>query len=676
MQLKLSICILFIIAIFVCCFPCAEEVCSTTPTPASPTSTPVPPTPTPFSPTPTPADGCLYVPYNYPSIQIAIDATVDGDTVYIAPGVYSGDANTDLKFGGKAIHLTAFPDEPTPVINCLGTDTNYHQGFIFNSADGQGLEVSNIAVINGFYGLGGGMWFLPGSAPFISNCLIKDCTAEWSGGGIQAFSSGAILSKVNIENCLSIDGGGGAACFEGSHDTLQPVMYRCKVTGNRTNGLDFGVIHIDSGSEPIITSCEFVDNVKSAIWLDSGYMSFLEINNCLFSGNTIGITIQTGMTYINNCTFNNQSEYAITAYEDLTKVDLVRTCLWGSNDLAHNIATALYCNLPEPDQPGAENCFYADPKFVEGASGNYYIHQGESGESSSPNYNTGGKPSWLVQFSGPGYPVFLDNMTTSVTHCPDTRFSDIGYHYTLFDNEPTPKAPPERPVIEDILGCTEDYSNNMAMSYLITTLLDQPPDGSRIVSVELYWNNFPLPWQLYDDGTSGDAVAGDGRYSRLLTFAAMQFPDYEYELNIVAIDEKGEMSASMPYVMAVENPHNSPSDAPQISGRYVWYEPVVPGNDEDGFLWILAKIDHPGGLNEIDEVRIMYQGVDTGIRLFDTGSQADLAANDGFYGAMFMYNGLEIPEAVSVVLDVEAVDRNGVVSRSWPVAWKTRSFGE
>ncbi|MCD4653702.1 right-handed parallel beta-helix repeat-containing protein [bacterium] len=639
-----------------------------------PTVTPIiTPAPT---PTPTPAVGCRYVPSQYPSIQIAIEASVDGDTVYVAPGVYRGDSNTDLKFGGRAIHLTSFPGEPTPVIDCMGTDSNYHQGFIFNSLDGPGLEVSNMAVINGFYGLGGGMWFLPGSAPVIRNCLIRDCTAEWSGGGIQAFSSGVILNRVDIENCVSIDGGGGAACFQGGHDSLQPIMYRCIIKGNQCYGGNFGVVQIDSGSELVITSCEFIDNVKSALWFNSGHMHFLDVNNCLFSGNTVGMTIQTGMVDIDCSTFNDNHEYAITAYEKLTQVDLIRSCLWGPNDLAHNISSAQNCNLPDPNHENYSNCFYADPLFVQGASGDYYIYQREYSEPSSPNFNTGGKPVWLIQFPGPGYNVLMENMTTSVNHVPDTRFTDIGYHYTIFDGEPTPKPPPERPVIEDILGCTEDFTNNKAMTYHISTLLDQNPDGIDIVSVELYWGNFPIPWELVDNGTCGDAVAGDGRYSRLLTFTSMWLPDYEYELSIVAIDAEGGMSIQMPYVMSVENPNSMVVDSPVISGRYVWYEPVTPGEDEDGFLWILIKVDHPGGLKQVSEVRVMFEGVDTGLRLFDIGSQADLAAGDGFYGAMLMYNGLEIPDPVSVIMDVEAVDADGVVSRSWPVAWKTRSYME
>lgn len=648
---------------------------------ATPTATPSTPTETPVPSTPTPAKNCLYVPYEFPSIQIAIDAAEDGDTVMVAPGEYRGSSNTDLKFGGRAIHLTSFPGEPTPVIDCMGTDSNYHQGFIFNSQDGPGLQVSNIAVINGFYGLGGGMWFLPGSAPIIRNCLIRNCVAEWSGGGIQAFSSGVILNRVTIEKCQSIDGGGSAACFQGGHADYRPIMYRCRVSDNQTFSSNFGVVQVDSGSEPIFTSCEFFRNSRSAMWFDSGQLYELDVNNCLFVGNDMGITIQTGTAKIDATTFNDQLTYAVSAYEGLSKVHLVRCCLWGENDLSHNISSAMYCNMPDPDQPGAKRCFFADPRFSQGAMGDYYLFQSNEDEPFSPNYNTGGSPVWLVQFPGPGYSVSMENMTTAVTHQPDERFADVGYHYTLYDGEPTPQPPPERPVIEEILGCTDDFSSNMEMAFMISALVQQPPDGEAVDTVELFWNNFPIEIELVDDGTCGDAVAGDNRYSRNLTFYPNQLPDYEYEMYVVATDTEGDMSIRMPYVISVENPNKTrktTADAggPVLAGRYVWYHPVTPGEDEDGWLWILARVEHPDGLNEMSEVRVLLDGVDTGLRLKDVGGGFDLDENDGYYGAYLEYNGADITDPVSVILDVQAVDVNGVESRTWPVAWQTRSYFE
>jgi len=49
--------------------------------------------------------GVIHVPGDSTAIQAAIDGAVDGDTVLVTDGVYTGNGNRDLDFVGKRIIL-------------------------------------------------------------------------------------------------------------------------------------------------------------------------------------------------------------------------------------------------------------------------------------------------------------------------------------------------------------------------------------------------------------------------------------------------------------------------------------------------------------------------------------------------------------------------------------------
>jgi len=231
----------------------------------------------------------------FDSIQEAIDAAIDGDTVIIQDGTYTGPGNRDIDFLGKAITVrSAAPNDPNSyVIDCQGTGADEHTGFYFRNQEASDSRLEGITIINGF-GSSGGAVYLAESSPTISNCIIRNNSCTGSGSGIYCYSPfwGGEKCKPTISNCIIVensDGSSGGAihgCYgEITHSVISGntnagiiygagMIIDCEISNNRGSGLagydgtiEYSRIHSNQGGglggcDGIISHCEIYNNTN------------------------------------------------------------------------------------------------------------------------------------------------------------------------------------------------------------------------------------------------------------------------------------------------------------------------------------------------------------------------------------------------------------------------------
>ncbi len=130
----------------------------------------------------------IHVPRDHPTIQGAIHAAVDGDSVLVAPGTYQESA---ISFDGKAITVAALGTAARTVVQGDGTEVvfSFHEGEDSTSVL-RGFEITG----GGGDWQGGGGIECVGSSPTIVACVVHGNRES----GVVIASS-AILEECVIE---------------------------------------------------------------------------------------------------------------------------------------------------------------------------------------------------------------------------------------------------------------------------------------------------------------------------------------------------------------------------------------------------------------------------------------------------------------------------------------------
>jgi len=187
----------------------------------------------------------LRVPSEYATIDDGIVAAQVGDTVLVAPGVYSGPGNRSLSFYGKDIVLVSEEGAEQTVIDVQANFSQPARALLIDGGESPAAVLDGFTIINGFMSTqpdfappqdlhdlsGGGFKVNLYSNPTIRNVIVRNCHSEFTGGGASIeIGSAPTLTGVLIESCTAGIQGGGLSVESGS----TPVIEACVFTGNRS----------------------------------------------------------------------------------------------------------------------------------------------------------------------------------------------------------------------------------------------------------------------------------------------------------------------------------------------------------------------------------------------------------------------------------------------------------
>ncbi len=430
------------------------------------------------------------------TIQAAINAAVNGDTINVLPGTYTG----QIDLNGKAITIIGTGGAAAtildgqlngPVITC-------------NSFEGPGTILQALTIRDGHAAQSGGGMLIALASPTIIGCVIEDNHAVVGGAGIACIAASPTISGCDFVDNVSTNSpgeGGAISILAGS-----PDITGCTFTGNEatTSG---GAIFIEQGATPTIAGCTFEQNRSYTVCVAAGcgptYMGSVvrsddsnpEFEDCTFHDNRVddrgAVAIIGGSAVFVDCTFTANHDpagfFAGTEGGALAVLDgataTLTGCDFGSNSaetsggaifVSESTLSATLCtfaeNLAQTEDGGAiradsasvslTDCTFSENSaFTSGGAISAHHCATISLDSCDFELNAILDPD---AFDGGGA-VNVRGWGMNATDCTFTANSSVGHGGAVrFDYETQDAAEPGAQTVAEFDGCT--FTGNSAVN--------------------------------------------------------------------------------------------------------------------------------------------------------------------------------------------------------------------
>ncbi|MFH1999776.1 MAG: right-handed parallel beta-helix repeat-containing protein [Planctomycetota bacterium] len=342
----------------------------------------------------------LLVPSQYPTIQAAIDAAVNGDTVVVSPGTYL----ENIDFLGKAITVSSSDGPEATLIdaslasskvsvaafqNGEGPDSVL-QGFTLTKGKGTYVELPNPHDYSDF--VGGGI-FCNQASPTIRNNICFDNVSVY-GGGIGCVHSAApqIEGNTVVDNRATF--GSGIACI----DLAVPMLIGNRVMENH-GAHTGGGFYLWSSSPVVIDNliegngAQFGGGIACIIASPLIANNLFHMNLGGYGGGIYG-GFESMAQIVNNTFYDNTAPYGSALCSWRSSLSMDNCVVWSpetrdgpailigttSNPSTFHIS---HCNIKGgmaavEVEPGCaffwgEGMVNADPLFVDAPSGDFHL---------------------------------------------------------------------------------------------------------------------------------------------------------------------------------------------------------------------------------------------------------------------------------------------------------------
>jgi len=249
------------------------------------------------------------VPDAYATLQAAIDAAREGDTVLVGDGDYFGPGNVELDFHGVNAVLRSVNGPGAASITLSATEENSGSALWLHSGEDTTLVIDGITIGNGHSGLAG-ILFDSGAAT-IRNCVITGCSTN---GIYISDSSFIILDSSRVEFSAAA-----GAFLRGNGRVTNSVF-----AGNDQAGLG---LHYEVTVD--VSNCTFVGNGWAGFYIEPEppkrevAQEYGSIDNCIAAFNSGGgfYTMGWAMTRFGQCNVAYGNEAGDLPYDITPGVD-------------------------------------------------------------------------------------------------------------------------------------------------------------------------------------------------------------------------------------------------------------------------------------------------------------------------------------------------------------------